>query len=481
MNDKFAWGTAARVTAVVLALLMAVTCLPMLGHGDIYADGEDEEQYRDVKLSKEEMKELGLEEGETVTLSENDETNIEAQEKALQEIAEKEGAELIDEDSEVKEEEKLTSVDAEAAPESEEQEIQVTQNLAGNIENGEKGMSLQAINPSYIKVGKPNKDGYLHVIIDIPQEYRPYYSINSLYMDNYTKLNFNQNINGWSYLDATINMKDYAVGYHDLYIYYNDAHTGKADYIDVAKWLPTYIYGAPSNSISDYRSTTKKIGKKGGYSSYSPVSGNSEYLDVYMQYKKAKKKSKWSKKIYKIGTSYGTVYNIPKKLKSNTKYKVRLLYGKTFEYGGKKIFMSGTWTGKYSKAKSIYTGMSKKQLKKKIKSIKIKAKVKSYKYLRTTKITAYWWGYREHFKRARAYYTIYTPTVRFKKKPKLAGIFLKTKYGTDWKKGNKKKYSVKFLESGRKKRKKFSISVKACKSNNYDGYSKWYKKRVRSH
>ena len=472
----------ARLTAAFMAFLMAASCLPLLGPGTAYAD---DEYYEDVKLSKEEAAKLGLKKGETreVLVSDDDKVVKEAEQEAIAEAAEKEGVipsadggmtlNSADEDLSDPAAEKAKAFKAdEDQPEIEAGRFQPIS------EDGIKLQSSEQPDPSKMgfTVSAPNNIGYVNLIGVITEKG---WTIDSIYMDNaqYSS-NLIANVKNQSVQINNINMKKYDVGFHTVlfYLSYNGTIKGFFPVHNV----PSYVYGAPSNSYDQWTTTQKKIGASctSGDQYCEP---NNEYLDLYMQYKVATKKGKWSTYVYgPVTTSYNTVSYIPKRFASNKNYSVRFVYGKRIEYEGKAYFFSGLDTGRYSRTCNVWTAHSKKQLKKLIKSIKIKAKVKSLKYYAAYKYTYYWWGYRTHYKKKRAYYTINTATVSFKKKPTVGGVYLRTKYGTVLRKGNRKKYSVKFLESGRKKKRR-KISVKTYRSAYYGGYSPFYGKTVKAH
>lgn len=427
----------------MLKRILAVTTMAVMLVGTAYAN---EEKYVDTKTDTD------LKKGESYEriLNDDDKEVIESEQKALKEHGIK---------TEELEEKTIEEKDAEQKEASPLHDVEITDAL-------NKSPVKSLFNNGYIQIDGPNKSGYITITANL-QNY-PGYSFNSIYMDGY-KINFTPAINGKTALNATVDMKMYKVGYHTMTFYYN--YNGSlVNVSDTATYIPTYIYNKPSNPKKNYLSGQK-------YVYYYGDSGNcnGEYLNVYAQLKRGKK---WEKTVY-----YGRPYKF-KKLKPNKKYQFRTMYAKTFEYNANTYTFTGGMTGKVSGRAKIYTAYSKKQMKKILKKISIKAKIKSYKYWRAYKNTYYWWGYRTHYKKAKAYYTISKVTVQFKKKPKIRGVEIKDKYGSVVRKGNKKKYSFKVAEAGKRKGKKYNIKVRSYRADSYygsSGISPFVKKKVRSH
>ena len=302
------------------------------------------------------------------------------------------------------------------------------------------------------------------------------YSFDSIYVDDKEVISSGDSVYGKTGFSATINMKNYDVGYHMIvaYLNYNGSYSGYYLYQD---YVPTYIYGKPSNKLSTYYTYINKFTTwyNGSSYSYDPS------CDVYLMYKNGKKS--WTKKNYgPVSTSSYTVSKCSG-FKPNSTIKVRYLYAKRFEYNGVQYAFTGRTTKKYSKTVTIKTAYKKP----KVKSIKIsKVKVKVHKWkvhyanrIRYVKSTGRIISVTPLYHTYRSYQTRFKVTARFKKKQGVAGVCIRTKNLYAWKKGNKKKYSVTFTLSGKKKGKKTTVSVESYRSKTYGGYSKKYKKKLK--
>ena len=449
-----------RIISVMLALIlvMAVTYMPFLSEPSAYAEAEEEVSEKVVELPDAEQKANKA--------------------KAVAQVEDKLG---IVEEPEAEEE----------AKEAEAEDLQGNElpgiKVSTGFEKKVKGLSLQApiVNETFITVSNPNKSGVVTITGDL-SEYAAYgFSFNSIYMDD-QKVEFDNDINGWVQFTATIQMKSYDVGYHTIYFYYNDKDGNvlvddDGNYVaGVATYVPTYIYKKASNSINWYQTGKKYIAAYYGKSTYYDSGYNTEYLDVYMDYKK--KGGKWSKKVYgPLGTSS---YNLKKKsgLRPNTTYYVRMMYGKKFTYNGKSYVFSGRNTGKASSAKKIMTAYKKPKVKKI--TIKGKNRVRKYKVLyawriRYIKSTGRIISRTPLYHTYRYYYATYKVNVYFKKKQNIAGVQVWTRDGTTQKNGNRKKYTVKYSVSGKRKGKKLTVKVKSFRSKKYLGFSGWTKKKVK--
>ncbi len=291
---------------------------------------------------------------------------------------------------------------------------------------------------------------------------------------------------------TTINMSDYDIGYHTLYAVFLAAADGTNVYDAIKKARET---GNTDNLISTSRAKKKvasKITAKPNYSGkfYYVYSKYFEFYPfnfgknlgtekLYMEYK-IKGTKKWKRTGYMKANSIKLYmeqgYTI-KKLKPNKTYQTRLRYGRYVTYSkdiggdGKSYFFGGP----VRNTKTIKTGNAKKPT---IKSVKVKAvKVKKHK----VKHPAYWYyvGGAAFYHKAwtEKYYTYKVKvTVKLKKKPGAAGLWINGKFV----KGNKKKYTVTLPGSSysakKPKGKKFKVNICSYKGKSYGGLSPLYKK-----
>ena len=379
--------------------------------------------------------------------------------------------------------EEEASLEAEELTEQTEDDLPYIKVVNGFDRLKKKGLNAIQVNDTFVKVTEPNSSGVVKLTCNMTQYYNQFgWSANSIYVDD-ELVTFDNDINGWYNFEVTINMKKYPVGYHTIYIFYNDGQggilsDGEGKYVATqATYVPTYIYSRPSNSKSWYETKIKSFNLYYGGSSYSYDSS----CKTYVFYKKGK--GKWTKKCY--GPVSTSSYSRSKRagFKPNTKIQARLTYGKKFSYKGKTYAFTGRLTGKYSKAVTIKTAYKKP----KVKSIKISgAKVKVYKWrdhyanrIRYVKSTGRIISVTPLYHTYKRYQTKFKVTVRFKKKQGNAGVIIRTKdlYATKY--GDKKKYSVWFTLNGKKKGKKISVSVQSFRSKVYGGYSNKLKKKVK--
>lgn len=453
--DKYNAGLK-RNLALVLSIVMLITIWPFMGK-DVYAASEDEGT-KVVKLPDDVVKAEAEKKEAEALKGEGEETKVDP-------------AELIDEEDE----KELT--------EAQDSDLPGIQISTGFEKLKKKGLSAIQVNDTFVKVSNPNSSGIVKLKCDMTTYYTQYgWSANSIYVDD-ELVTFDNDINGWYNFEVSIDMKNYPVGYHTIYILYNDGHgnylvDGDGKYVATqATYVPTYIYGKPSNKKSWYETKITSFNAYYAGSSYSYDSSCSTYL-FYKYGKKA-----WTKKNY--GPVSTSSYSRSKKagFKPNKSIKVRMTYGKKFTYKGKSYAFTGRLTGKSSGTVTIKTAYKKP----KVKSIKITgAKVKTYKwkvhyanrirYVKSTgriiSVTPLYHTYKRH-------QTKFKVTVRFKKKQGIGGVVIRTKdlYATKY--GNKKKYSVWFTLNGKKKGKKISVSVQSFRSKVYGGYSKKLKKKVK--
>ena len=268
-----------------------------------------------------------------------------------------------------------------------------------------------------------------------------------LYVDGYTA---DVDIYGDSSFTVKVDMKDYDIGYHEIYatLYDRDVEVYNK------KAVPTYIYKKPSNSTSYYETGYKKIAFTYGGDSY-------KNCNLVVQYKKSGSK-KWKKgKTVKPGNTV-TI----KKLGAKKKYSVRTYFFATTYYKGKKY----TFTGKSrpSKAVTVKTGGGKLKVKK-VTVTKAKVETRtdvSYEW------RSQWLGTMLYMYRVAVPYnyqvTTVTVTVKLKKKPGAAGVSLN---GIKVK-GNKKTYKTQMTFYGSLIGKKVKIKIQSYQSSKYGGYSK---------
>ena len=427
----------------MLAVVMVLTCFPIYQNPAAYAaEGELEEKV--VKLPDEEVKK-NMEEA-----------------KARSE-AEAGVPDLLEEDEQ---DEELAVLEA--------KDPEISLKKDDLLDEAKKKLSMKSLtleDDSVITVSKQDSDGYVYVYSSIDMTGTSYYYVN-LYIDDtdYPAVSLNtQSLNGFA-----VDLSDYSVGYHTIYVTANLGE-GEQFYNDCVVYnVRSEILMKPSNSTSWYNTGTKSISAYYGGSYYY----GGEYLDAYVQYKKGKN-GKWSSKIYGPLNTYSTYKKIPKSLKPNTTYYVRMVLAKEVynELTGKnELFES------YSKAVKVMTAYKKPKVKK-IDISNVKQKLHKYRWQ---------WGWRIWYRngievRRKALYhtrkwwtTKYKVTVKFKKKQKIAGIHVYTIQGMNWwLGGNKKSYHKTFTASGKKKGKKVYVGVKSLRSKKYGGWSGKYSKKVR--
>ena len=314
----------------------------------------------------------------------------------------------------------------------------------------------------------------------IKDPYKNVLTFAGLYMDGKESGNMAKKILSDSF-STTIDMSDYNIGYHTLYALFF-ATTNGSNVYDAINNNDT------SNMAYDWRAKKKvasKITAKPNYSGkfYYVYSKYFEFYPfnfgknlgtekLYMEYK-IKGTKKWKRTGYMKANSIKLYmeqgYTI-KKLKPNKTYQTRLRYGRYVTYSkdiggdGKSYFFGGP----VRNTKTIKTGNAKKPA---IKSVKVKAvKVKKHK----VKHYGYYTGVYLYTEK---YYTYKVKvTVKLKKKPGAAGIWINGKFV----KGNKKKYTVTLPGSSysakKPKGKKFKVNVCSYKGKSYGGLSPLYKK-----
>ena len=444
----------ARVMALILITVMVVVYMPVLTDPTAHA-ASDKESVEEV----------------TEKLPEKEVSGNKA--KALADLKDELGIEDESDDTEeTKDVEVISASEADQEASRQSKRILLT-----------RGKKLAATGKNYgwITVSGPNKSGY--VTVSAPSTNDPEFTYEGIYISDehpsvdpgITKV---VSLSGSGAFSRKLNMKNYKVVFHTIYVRICQNGTPfEDDYVDC---VPTYIYKRASNSLSWYNTGKTNFKCYYGGSTYYSYSG--QYLDVFMDYRKAG--GKWSKKVY--GPISTSSYTVSKKtgLKSKSTYYVRMMYGKKFDYNGVNYVITGRQKGYASAAKKIKTAY-KKPLIKKIKIKGTKTIVHKYRvhyanrirYVRSTgriiSVTPLYHTYKY-------YYTKYKVVVYMKKKMSIAGVQIKTKGGTVQKSGSKKKYVAKYRVSGKKKGKKIKVSVRCFRSKTYGGFSGWKSKKVKA-
>ncbi|MBQ9155392.1 MAG: fibronectin type III domain-containing protein [Eubacterium sp.] len=265
-----------------------------------------------------------------------------------------------------------------------------------------------------------------------------------LYVDN----KYEKALSGSSFT-YKLDLKKLDPGMHTAYAELDDGSK-----VDLGRRFPVHIYDIPEIATTEFKTY-------GTYLLYTPnhtgLNGGLFCLSV-----KAKGASSWSSIPPKSGVSgYNTLKLTG--LKPNTTYQVRAFYSKDLGEGWS---YTGDATGSYSKIVTIKTGPKAKPP---VKSIKISgAKVKKVKILGK-------WYKGKWYKSYYVYETTFKVTVTMKKKPGCAGIYI----GKKLVKGNKKKYTAKFTESGKMKGKKVKVSVYTYGNKSYGACSPSVVKKVK--
>ena len=313
-------------------------------------------------------------------------------------------------------------------------------------------------------VSAPNSSGIVSVTGSIPSDDIIY---DKLYIDNlYTVV---RDV-GTKTMNFSVDMKNYPVGYHTMAVTYKSASTGESIYDESGKlvgtictYIPTYIYGTPSNSVGRYDVYSKKM----FYDNYNNMNRYDTDCNVYMQHR-IKGKKKYGKWITDGYMNSSTNYTFPR-LKPGKKFQTRLYYGKAFTYEGKDYF----WTSRKSGVRKMTAGQKKLP----VKSISVKA----YNVKKRVHYTYYTTGYyyRRTYRVKTTYYTYkLKAVVKMKKKPKAKGIMI-NKYRV---KGNKKVYVKKlgsFTSYSKPRKQKYWIYTTSYQDKKYGGWSPQKKKNCR--
>lgn len=319
---------------------------------------------------------------------------------------------------------------------------------------------------------------------------KPYY-ICRLYVDG-TEMYFNgkslenQNIRKLSNA-LTINMNGFDTGYHTVALLISKNSSSYNDRVDIIG--RTHMV---TNKITDRPNSNGVFDVYSSYFNYYPYGsfGNSAG-NLYMEYSANGGKS-WQRSGYMkynlVTTASSQGYKIGG-LRAKTTYKTRIRYGESVQYpkglgGDDKYHFFG---GPVLNTTTIKTGSASKP---KIKSVTLKAtKVKYHKlrwpgYYNVVGGSVFW-----HNSYVEKFYTAKVKvTVKLKKKPGTAGVFISLLGQTKWKKGNKKKYTVTFtptynywVKNPHSGKYKLQVQVYSGQNKSWGGYSPVYskKKKVR--
>ena len=445
-------GIGARVMALIMMIVMAVTYMPVLTGAAYAADEKDEVSEKITELPVEEQKENKA--------------------KAVADLEDELGIEDESDDAAEGKEAEVVAV-PEADTETPKQSKRILLSKGKKLDTTGKNIGL-------ITVSSPNSSGYVTVSgLALNSEY----TYEGIYVGNeHPSISLDApkevSLSGSGAFSVKLNMKDFNVGFHTVYVLiYQGDDPYAYDYVD---YVPTYIYSRASNSLNWYNTGKTNFKCYYGGSTYYSYSG--QYLDVFMDYRKAG--GKWSKKVY--GPISTSSYTVSKKtgLKTNSTYYVRMMYGKKFDYNGVNYVVTGRQKGYASAAKKIKTAYKKPKIKKiKIKGTKTivhKYRVHYANRIRYVKSTGRIISITPLYHTYKYYYTKYKVVVYMKKKMSIAGVQIKTKGGTVQKSGKKKKYVAKYRVSGKKKGKKIKVSVRCFRSKTYGGFSGWKSKKVKA-
>ena len=443
-------SVSARVMALILIAVMAIVYMPVLTDPTVHA-ASDKESVEEV----------------TEKLPEKEVSGNKA--KALADLKDELGIEDESNDTEeTKDVEVLSASEADQTAPRQSKRLLLTKGkkLAATAKFG--WFTVSGPNKSgYITIsGKALPSGYTYVGIYVSDEHH----------DVRVDGDLEVSLSGSAAFTKKLNMKNFKVGYHTIYVVMSQ---GENSYYDYVNYVPTYIYKRASNSLKWYYTGKRYFKCYYGGSTYYSYSG--EYLDVFMDYRKGR--GKWSKKVY--GPISTSSYTVSKKtgLKAGSTYYARMMYGKKFSYNGQNYVITGRQKGYASRAKKIKTAFKVPKIKK-IKITGARTIVHKYRVhyanrIRYIKSTGRIISVTPLYHTYRYYYTKYKVNVYLKKKMGIAGVQIKTKAGTVQKNGNKRKYVARYSVSGKKKGKRIIVSVRCFRSKTYGGFSRWKKKRVK--
>lgn len=441
-----------RLGAIMLSAAIAISFMPLTGGGPAFAGTEETAGSQDLQLTVEapddETKAIGLDEETILKIAEDTGTDAATVEAALQ----AQGVGTPDQQAE-------TDAEVDLAPAAELSGTEMAEPAAAPVNPAANTTAIgQAEMTAQAAPGKKG-EGEITAQIDVSLDEATGQAtitgavsgdeFNDLYIDGY----WENSIYGTEFTQ-TIDMRNYEVGFHDIYATLSES----GEEVHYQYMVPTLIYKKPSNKLKFY--TTGK--------NYFTFSGTDTYYydykcPLYLEYKKGS--GKWSGPQGPMDAS-GSYKK--KGLKANSKYSVRLYYGKVVEYNGTKYFFSGKDRGKVSAVQKMKTAQKRKPA---VRSITTSG---AKQYYRTWTLYYYIGGV-PVARTYKVYYTSFKATLKMKKKPGTAGIYL----GNIAKKGNKKIYKANFTVSGKMKGKKATFSVCTYQSKVYGGISPYYKKKVK--
>ena len=479
-----------KLLALALSLVVAVTFIPLLGDSVFATEEPDPNEDANVVLS------------ETDDTTDPDQVDISLEEPADEDdvvdiTEEDDSADVVDQAEATAEE----VIEVEMPDESEAAEGSVTGEC--NLEQFGSFAAEDASGDLAIKAtgaaGISNKHNYFGGTIKQTgttvtvnaSVAASLFRFDGLFVDGSEVYVNNYSVTGSS-VNTTINMNNYATGYHTVFLIV--ACIDDVDYYDGNECLVSGTMGERVDVLGTRYLSSNKITAKPNYNgkfnyvyssyfNYYPFSltGNLSGGKLYMEYsanggKTWKRTGAMQANAIKLYTDQGFKIS---GLAANKKYKTRIRYGEYVTYSttylgdGKSYFFSGP----VRNTTTIKTG---KKGKPAIKSVTAKAiKVKRHKH----KVAGHyeWVGssliWIGPF--TEKYYTYKIKiTVKLKKKPGTAGIWINGKFA----KGNKKKYVVTYTPypnySAKKPRgKKIKVQIKSYQNKGYGGFSSVYSKK----
>ena len=279
--------------------------------------------------------------------------------------------------------------------------------------------------------------------------------------------------------NETFDMKDFPVGLHTVSLNLSGGgYDGKSlAYLRV----PTGIYAKPTLRQADFYTGVN-------YFNYYDDRNSYDYdpeCEVYLDFRKGN--GGWSngygpiscgESVQKTGLSAASTYSVRTYFGKAVEYYPPQLIDDAVEPPPEEYYITGNPTGTVS----FKTGYAKTP----VKSIKVKKKKQYCKKIKVRRLSSqiYYrygyagWGYYRKVLGTKTYkywYTKVKVTVKMKRAPGVAGIYIGSKKVN----GNKKKYTAKFTLSGKKKGKKIKVSVYSFMSPVYGGWSGKTLKKVK--
>ncbi|MCR5791552.1 MAG: hypothetical protein K6G65_00135 [Lachnospiraceae bacterium] len=253
----------------------------------------------------------------------------------------------------------------------------------------------------------------------------------------------------------TFDTKKYDIGYHNL-----SARMSNGKEITYPKAFPTAIYDTASLKASYFTTEPKKM-------AFNTPNYNNHIYDYYLQVKT--QKDSWNNAAL-YGPFSPVVAKAITKLSPDTKYVCRAFYLKQVTYGGKKYYM----VGPFSKEITVKTGPKAKPAVQSITASKAKIKKVWVKPLYKGIVLVHkgYWIYK----------TTYKVTVKMKKKPGIAGMYIHANGDSPsyrYVKGNKKSYTATFTITGKAIGKNTKVSLFTKGNKTYGACSPVYKKKIK--